>query len=80
MLGLNDSASQAEIKQSYRRLAKEWHPDKQKDPAKKEEAQKKFMEIQEAYDILSNVRARRSQKNFKSSQAHNEPSQAHDEF
>ena len=80
MLGLKDLASQAEIKQSYRRLAKEWHPDTQKDPAKKEEAQKKFMEIQEAYDTLSNKRARRFQKNLKSSQAHNEPSQAHDEF
>ena len=38
------------------------------------------MEIQEAYNTLSKIRARRSQKNFKSTQAHNEPSQAHDEF
>ena len=80
MLGLTDSASQAEIKQSYRRLAKEWHPDKQKDPANKEEAQKKFIEIQKAYDTLSKIRVRRSQKNQKSLQAHNESSQAHDEF
>ena len=72
MLELTDSASQEEIKQSYRRLAKEWHPDKQKDPAKKEEAQKKFMEIQEAYNTLSKIRARRSQKNQKFSKAHDE--------
>nr|KAG5690579.1 hypothetical protein BaRGS_009241 [Batillaria attramentaria] len=39
VLGLNESATQEEIKIRYRKLAKEWHPDKQKDPTKKEEAQ-----------------------------------------
>ena len=35
----------------YRRLALKWHPDK--NPNNKEEAEKKFKEISEAYDVLS---------------------------
>ncbi|GMH58402.1 hypothetical protein TL16_g02602, partial [Triparma laevis f. inornata] len=36
---------------SYRKLAMQWHPDKNSD--KKEEAEIKFQEIAEAYDVLS---------------------------
>ena len=66
MLGLPDTASQEEIKQQYKKLVKQWHPDKQKDAAKKEEAQAKFIEIKEAYETLSMIKARRSEKNRKS--------------
>ena len=36
---------------SYRKLALRWHPDK--NPNNKEEAEKKFKEISEAYEVLS---------------------------
>lgn len=49
VLGLSKGASKDEIKKSYRRLAKEFHPDRNKAP----DAESKFKEVQEAYDILS---------------------------
>lgn len=51
VLGINNNATEDEIKQNYRSLAKKWHPDK--NPNNKEEAEKKFKEIGEAYAILS---------------------------
>lgn len=50
-LGLTKDATAEEIKKAYRSLAKEWHPDK--NPNNKE-AEEKFKEISEAYEILSN--------------------------
>jgi hypothetical protein len=55
VLGLGSKASDDDIKKAYRRLAKEWHPDK--NPDKVEEAQAQFMEIGNAYEILSTERA-----------------------
>jgi molecular chaperone DnaJ len=49
VMGLDKSASAQEIKKAYRKLAKEWHPDHNKSP----EAETKFKEIREAYDVLS---------------------------
>lgn len=51
ILGLEKNASESDIKKAYRSLAMKWHPDK--NPDKKEEAEKKFKEISEAYQILS---------------------------
>lgn len=68
VLGLDSSASQTEITAKWRALSREFHPDKVKDPEKKQEAQNKFMEIQQAYEILSNIKARRKNKNKKFAQ------------
>eukprot|EP00928_Gymnodinium_smaydae_P027758 TRINITY_DN21359_c0_g1_i1.p1 TRINITY_DN21359_c0_g1~~TRINITY_DN21359_c0_g1_i1.p1 ORF type:complete len:369 (+),score=80.57 TRINITY_DN21359_c0_g1_i1:82-1107(+) len=51
ILGVQKDASQDEIKKAYRRAALKWHPDKNQD--KKEEAEQKFKDIAEAYDVLS---------------------------
>lgn len=49
-LGVAKSASEAEIKSAYRKLAKELHPDKNKDNPK---ASEKFSDVTKAYDLLS---------------------------
>lgn len=49
VLGVSRHANQREIRSAYKRLAKEWHPDKNKSP----EAQEKIMEINKAYEVRS---------------------------
>src|SRR3982751_6321364 len=49
-LGVNRGASEDEIKKAYRSLAKQLHPDRNKD---KPDAAKRFGEITQAYDLLS---------------------------
>ncbi len=51
ILGVSKTASADEIKKAYRKQALEWHPDRHKDD--KEAAEKKFKEINEAYQVLS---------------------------
>uniref|UniRef100_A0A8C6P9V8 DnaJ homolog subfamily C member 16 n=1 Tax=Nothobranchius furzeri TaxID=105023 RepID=A0A8C6P9V8_NOTFU len=54
ILGVSRSASQAEIKRAYKNLAREWHPDKNKDP----KAEDMFIKISKSYEILSNEERR----------------------
>ncbi len=49
ILGVQKGASEAEIKRAYRKLALEWHPDRNKSA----EATEKFKEINKAYEVLS---------------------------
>ena len=49
-LGVSRSATEAEIKSAYRKLAKELHPDRNKDNPK---AAEKFSQVTQAYDLLS---------------------------
>ncbi|XP_028846749.1 dnaJ homolog subfamily B member 2 [Denticeps clupeoides] len=51
VLGVSRGASQEDIKKAYRRQALRWHPDK--NPEDKEEAERRFKEIAEAYEVLS---------------------------
>ncbi|MFQ6061127.1 MAG: DnaJ domain-containing protein, partial [Thermoplasmata archaeon] len=51
ILGVDRNASQKEIKSAYRRLAKKYHPDMNKDNPKA--AAEKFKEISEAYEVLA---------------------------
>lgn len=62
ILDINKSATEEEIKKSYRKLAVKWHPDK--NPNNKEEAEKKFKEISEAYQVLSDKEKREIYDNY----------------
>ena len=53
-LGVSEKASADEIKKAYRRLARKYHPDINKDPG----AEDKFKEINAAYEILSDEKKR----------------------
>lgn len=59
ILGVSKEATDAEIRKAYRKLALQWHPDKNNEtPEKKVEAEKKFKEIGEAYTVLSDKQKR----------------------
>lgn len=62
ILGVEKSASDKEIKSAYRKQALKWHPDK--NPDKKEEAETRFKEINEAYQILSDSSKRANYDRF----------------
>ena len=55
ILNLTYEATAEDIKASYRKLARMYHPDV--DPS--EDALKKFKEVKEAYDVLSDIEARK---------------------
>jgi len=62
ILGIDKSASDSQIKSAYRKKALEWHPDRHKDD--KKETEKKFKEINEAYQILSDPQKKSAYDKF----------------
>ena len=62
VLGVSKTATDEELKKAYRKLAKHYHPDA--NPDNKEEAEKKFKEVNEAYEVLSDAQKRRMYDQF----------------
>ena len=62
VLGVSKTATDEELKKAYRKLAKQYHPDA--NPDNKEEAEKKFKEVNEAYEVLSDAQKRRMYDQF----------------
>jgi molecular chaperone DnaJ len=65
-LGVPRNASADEIKKAYRKLAREYHPDVNKGDA---EAEERFKEISEAYDVLADDKRRREYDEVRSASA-----------
>src|SRR5258708_11647438 len=55
-LGVPKTATAAEIKKSYRELARKWHPDANKGST---DAEERFKEITEAYNVVSDEKQRK---------------------
>ena len=60
VLGVSKNASAADLKSAYRKLALEWHPDRNKSA----EAETKFKEINEAYQVLSDPKKKQAYDQF----------------
>jgi len=73
ILGIDRDASEAEIKTAYRRLARKYHPD----VSKEADAEKKFKEVGEAYEVLKDKQKRQAYDqlgaNWKAGQNFNPP-------
>lgn len=73
IMGLNRDADEKDIKMAYRRLARKYHPDISKEP----NAEEKFKELGQAYEVLKDPEKRKAYDNFghQQQQYHNPGSQ-----
>ena len=62
VLGVSKTATDEELKKAFRRLAKKYHPDA--NPDNKAEAEAKFKEVNEAYEVLSDAQKRKMYDQF----------------
>ena len=62
LLGIKQNATDDELKKAYKKMALKYHPDK--NPNNKQEAEAKFKEVSEAYEILCNKQNNTNNLNF----------------
>ena len=72
VLGINKSATEAEIKTAYRKLARKLHPDLNPDD---KEANKKFQQVNEATEVLSDADKRKKYDKYGADWQHGEASE-----
>ena len=60
VLGVDKNAADAQIKSAYRKMALQWHPDRNKSA----DAETKFKEINEAYQVLSDPKKKTNYDQF----------------
>lgn len=60
VLGISKDSDEKQIKRAYRKLAASYHPDRNKEP----DAEEKFKEVQEAYEVLSDQQKRKAYDQF----------------
>lgn len=73
VLELDNGSTQDEIRSRYRELSKKWHPDRFMEEAEKDQAHIKFVEIQQAYEKLSQIKAKRKIRNSQPDTEEKEP-------
>lgn len=74
IMGLADNATDKDIKQAYRRLARKYHPDLNKQP----EAESQFKELGEAYEVLKDPKKKQEYDHYRQySAAHQQDSSSH---
>ncbi len=57
ILGIEKTAAEKDVKSAYRKLARKWHPDA--NPTNARQAEEKFKDIQEAYEVLGDTEKRK---------------------
>lgn len=70
VLGVDPSATDEEIKKAYKRLSKKYHPDMNLDAENIDEIERKFKEVQNAYNTINEQRERGSQPGYGGQQAY----------
>ena len=73
VLGIDRSASQSDIRKAYRRLAKQYHPDVNKNDS---QAQERFQEINEANEVLGDPEKRKKYDEYGEHWSHAEEYEA----